>query len=125
MLFRSATAFTSFHFLGFFTPTIDIEPFKIIISTIKSTKKTPVGTTGALKTHRSSFGTLPKGRLSCGQRACLSRTLYRLILFNCVRRNNLPLLRNQRNRRSDHNKNLLDRNNLPHHTDRISLLLSF
>ena len=29
------------------------------------------------QTHRSSFSTLPCGRLLCGQRACLSRTLYR------------------------------------------------
>ena len=29
-----------------------------------------------LQLHRSSFSTLPYGRLLCGQRACLSRTLY-------------------------------------------------
>ena len=26
--------------------------------------------------HRSAFGTLPSGRLSCGPRGCPSRTLY-------------------------------------------------
>ena len=31
--------------------------------------------------HRSSFSTLPFGRLLCGHKACPSRTLYRLILL--------------------------------------------
>ena len=32
-----------------------------------------------IHTHHSSITTLPFGRLVCGQRACLSRTLYRLV----------------------------------------------
>ena len=38
---------------------------------------------GFIASYRSSFGTLPCGRLSCGQRACLSRTLHRRLLFSC------------------------------------------
>ena len=40
--------------------------------------KTPIVTDGCppYTTHRSSFSTLPVGRLLCGLRACPSRTLY-------------------------------------------------
>ncbi len=51
----------------------------------QSTKKAPIVMTGAthhITTYHSSFGTLlHSSRLSCGQRACPSRTLYRHYLI--------------------------------------------